>query len=233
MAIARATGNIGLNTTAPGGSSSVSKAFTNNVASGSLIVVAAWSSDAVTLSCSDNNGGSYSQIVTRTSGTLGQRTSLFRAFNHSAGATTVTITPSSSSYLGICITEYTGADTSSPDDGNNNGGATSSSQPNSGDIVTTTAGLVVCAATLEPSTVFPQVAGSGFTAQYNAATSGSLYAHGYEDQITGASGTYPGIWSANQDVWQCVAMAFKEATGGGGGGGVVPIIQNQFRQRRA
>lgn len=182
------------------GSSSIAKAFGSAVTAGNfLVVTSSQGSTNNNHTIADTNGNTWFTAVTRSvsfGGIIDQRSTIFYAPNAKAGATTVTVSGTNVSDIGIA--EYSGLLTASPLDGTN-----SSLTADPGNIVTTVAGLVIGYV----QSVNDVTAGTGFTKRLDQSLGGRFKK--VEDQITSAAGTYDAAWSASAAQTMSLAAAFK------------------------
>ncbi|MCE5334106.1 MAG: hypothetical protein LLG06_05910 [Desulfobacteraceae bacterium] len=134
--------------------SSLSKAFLGNVSLGNLIVVCVGTKTGVLPSggCSDSLGNSYSQAVVayNDQGSNVRYAAIYYAIVTTAGACTVTVTPSSSCPIAMSISEFSGCAGSSPLD-TINSGIGSSTAPSSGSVTPNGSDLLVGSMTFEGS----------------------------------------------------------------------------------
>ena len=152
-------------------------------------------------SIGDNQGNAFSQVGSEVVTPGGAKTRLYYAGNIRGGTETVTVTLSGSSpYLEAYVTEYRGADPTSPLDGSaqHTGSAGSAS---SGNITTTASADLIAAYCVGDNSCS---VGSGFTARstYNSNL--------VEDKTVAAAGTYAATASASGG-WAMVAVALKPA----------------------
>lgn len=115
MATARVAGSHAQQMSS-GLTSAITLAYGGALTPGSLldVTVALYNSPAVTVTVSDGTNGSYTQIGTYSvygGGVQGNSSKWIFKNNGSSGTPTVTVTPSSSSYVTIALDEYTGMGT--------------------------------------------------------------------------------------------------------------------------
>lgn len=149
------------------------------------------------------------------SGDPGSIQQWFFANNGSSGTPTVTVTPSGSAYISLCIEEYTGVETVSPIRTSHSGTGNATGTAPTGTILATDGDLIVAGVNFSggsPLSVdVPFTLGATFTA--GGITQGLATAYhvlaGQENCIFNAVTTF-GPWSA-------VGVAYKAASAGAGG----------------
>lgn len=186
--------------------SSTTVAVTRTVGAGNaLIVWTTWGDTSGTVTCADNNGGSYTASAdSPADATDSQSMKAFYALNHNAGSTTVTVTFSpAKSFRGIVVLEVSGAalhagnkgayvSAGSGTDGISTGNITPTSQPGvlfalcfgAHDLDLATAGTGATSI----DTAWPGFGGSGDAAQLSKKTISSLSA--VAGTFTPSSGTH-------------------------------------------
>lgn len=143
----------------------------------------------------DNAGNSYAEVAAaRAIDTgAGSVVDLWYAKNSVSGATTVTITPSSSvSNGGVVIWEFAGASTSAPlDQAGALNNQASTATPAAPSVTTAVSGEVVISLAAVAGNISGLSSGSAFT------TDSSLKGNGWAHFVTSAAGTYGAQWSAS------------------------------------
>lgn len=183
---------------------------------GNLIVVgfASLPAYAPTISSiSDGAGNAYAEAGSARSvdSTGNDIVDLWYAKNSKSGATTITITPSSSGQAAAVIWEFSGANTTSPLDQTvvlNNQTATATA---SGGTVTTSAANELIISVMSPTGSVSGIA-SG-----NLFVSDSLvFGVGWAHLLTSTAGTYAASWNASGS-YSATSVSFKAATSGTSG----------------
>jgi len=193
------------------------QAFTSNVTAGNAIVVcvSTYNSGTLTVTVTDSLGNTYSQAGSYSTNVV-NRVSIWYAVNITGGACTVTVTPSASAYMDICVIEYSGVKTSSPVSSTTGTTGTSGTYA-PGTLTVATAGSVaigVAGVTANTNT-FCGSGPSGLVAVVSDLNSPILVA----DSIASAN-INPTIVSSNQ-AWAAVGAVLDPTTPSGSGGGVV------------
>lgn len=145
------------------------------------------------------------------------------------GTFNVVITPTASAYLDTIVEVWDGVDQSTPVDGTpdeyTSGGTTSplarTIAVSSTQVLTDYIALRTTGNTLGPSgtRIGTQLTGGSFSTASASYTNGSA---------SSSSWTYTAT-----PVISFVGLVLNEASGGGGGGLSIPVVMNQYRQRRA
>lgn len=210
MAIALVAGSVHTGTGA--NASSASAAFTSNTAGNFLVAVIGW----------NNSGRSFTSVVDTAGNTwtgvgtlVSSSTALTRIFfvancKASAGTNTVTMNIGGGANTAITIAEYSGVATSSPLNVTNQLTGTTSNPKLTTGITTTVAGDLIISA-LEWVGTSALTAGTGFTRESSVLHTTNV--QGMEDQITTATGTFTGDWTATAAQWALQVAAFKPNTG--------------------
>lgn len=196
--------------------------FDSSTTSGNLIVVAVTSYGA-TQTCNtvtDTKGNTYTKIgsVNRSPGD--DTIDLFYAKNITGGAShRIDVTMANTENIGIAMSEYSGADTSSPLDTNNNSGNGTGSTATSGSITPSVNNcLIFVGGTDQRLATTTVTAGSGYTLRAMAGTADNSVRVYSEDQIQSTAAAITGDFAIGTSVtWAASIAAFKPAVGGGGG----------------
>lgn len=183
------------------------KAFTSNVSAGSVLIADIYLSDgaATVSSVTDTNGNTWAAIgsiqVMNGAGLI------YYAKNATAGATTVTVTPSTGG-THVLLHEYSGLDTSAPLEANVSATGTSTATADSG-AATVTAGSLVHGFIFALRVI---TAGSGFTertndAFFNDVESEDRTAPGGSVNVTATLADATGTWAAFLAAFKLPAAA--------------------------
>ncbi len=146
---------------------SINVTLTVSPAVGNLMVlgVSYWNAGAPTMTISDNKGNTWHQLGSTQNDIPTSHTyiSLYYAVVTVAGATSVTITPSSNSWLSAIYAEFSGVNATTPTDGSVGAAPTSTKNADSGALTPTQSGdLLVCVA-MDNSDGSVGVSGAGYT----------------------------------------------------------------------
>ena len=182
--------------------SSFSITFPNSTRAGDTILVGFdFVASASVSSVSDSQGNPFSEVGTQLTSPGGARSRVYFANNIKGGSDTVTVTlTSSSAYLEVYLTEFTGVNQNNPIDAQ--AGATGyAGSVSSGNATTTQAGDAIYGFCVGDNAC---TAGSGFTALSN------LHSNLSEEQIAGNAGSYAATGSANSS-WTMQMVALKPA----------------------
>jgi hypothetical protein len=184
---------------AAGAASSFALPFPSNTKAGDLILIGFdFGSNAAFSSIMDSQGNVFTEVGIQLTSPGGSNSRLYYANNIKGGADTVTINLSSSSYLEVYLTEYSGVNQAAPIDAQ--AGATGpAGAVSSGNATTTAAGDLIygfCAADFSCS------AASGFNAR------STLNNNLIEDTIAASPGAYAAAASANNG-WTMQMVALK------------------------
>lgn len=194
-------------------STSLSVVMPSNVTAGNALIACGavdyWSNPSL----SDNRGNSWSITVSHVDGTLHGKAFCAHAVNVAAGATTVTLNPSGTSYMLLSVFEVSGIKTSSPVDRT----GTSFNTLGTGVSVSTSSGL---ADTCSYIVVWAHdwhnyntwTAGAGYTNRQLVQMSGGNYIGVMADKNvrTGLSGIQSATLTKSVDAyWQAVIAAYK------------------------
>lgn len=193
-----------------GSVASVSKAFTSNVAAGSLLVVGVHSDTTAIASATvtDTLNGSHAAANTGVAAN-GQRAGIFYTANSAGGACTVTF-DSGTDFMTLGIAEFSGAATTTPLNANNSGSGTSAAPATS--TLATTGTTVLVGTMTHASAQQTLTPGTGFFTVFGDETVDALPIQ-MEYKI-GANGTLAATWTAGASVvWGASAAAFSEAAG--------------------
>jgi hypothetical protein len=224
MAIAYVQGT-GIN--ASGEVSSLAKAFASNVTGGNAIAVGIsmeWDAEVIN-SVTDTRSNTYTSQIEYSLGTT-DKVAIFGAVNISGGSCTVTVALANPAYLAIGIAEASGVATSSYGDGTKTATGTSTT-PATGSFSTTDTDIIFGVVGYRAYTTV--AVGSGWSLIYEYENYDNMTIS-FEYQI-GASGSYNAQWTLGASAqWLCCAAAFKPA--GGGASLSIPVVMNQYRQRR-
>jgi chitodextrinase len=188
---------------APGTASSWSASFPANTAAGDLILVAFdFDTNSTPSSVTDAQSNTFIEVGSQLTSPAGSRSRVYYAKNIKGGADTVTVNLSSSSgWIELYLTEYSGADPTNPIDAqagsSGNAGAVSS-----GSATTTVAGDAIYGYCVGD---YACTAGSGFTAR--STFNGNLI----EDMTAGNPGSYAATGSANRG-WTMQMVALKPSS---------------------
>mgnify|MGYP001215696728 CR=1 FL=1 len=189
---------------------SLNCAFPANVVSGNLLVVGGTTIGG-NVTVTDSLGTSYT-VYQGTSG--GVTTFVAFGIAPSSGANTVTVTPTSTSYVSYSINEFSGEDATPYDDDSTPVAAGTSTTPSDALVTTAAGGLVVGVVyKAGTATITP---GSGYTTIGEEEDDNTYIAHSFIFQIVGAATTYNVDWTLGSSVaWVCLGVSFKAAAGGG------------------
>jgi hypothetical protein len=151
------------------GTTTLVQVFTNNVASGNLIVAAAsWdSTSTTTMSCTDSRGNTYSNVNVWNDTTNTQTLGICYAIGGSSGADTVTVTlGAGASFRRMVISEYSGVAATSPVDVSASAPAaaatTTTDATTSGAVTTTLDGDLIYGAVMDTTGSATTIQGTGF-----------------------------------------------------------------------
>lgn len=211
MAITKATGNVGLTAVTTG--TSVSRAFANNVAAGSLLVGFAAVNANETITFGDNNGNSWDPAITLWYADLNTYIAFGYVLSANAGATTVSQSGATSTSRWITVCEYVPGSAvsliTSPVSAFGTG-----SNPDAGAITSTGPAVFLAGGVVYFNTA--PTPGSGYTA-LDAGQASMSYTQVIEDQIfaTGQTNHHP-AYSSSKEFWALLGIGFQESGGGGG-----------------
>lgn len=229
MAIARVTHSAGW-TPATNTGTTVTKAYSTNLTSGSLLVAVIGSlgssaPDTVISSVSDGTQ-TWTVIPGASIGEVGLGRGIAIAYfanNQLTTTPTVTVTSGGSQTWALWLAEYTGVATTTPLEGQ-----AESSQSGAGTVVMSGQTIAVASTALMISAAIyapagsGETAGTGYTRQYDGTPSGlPSYPFAIQDNIAG-TGTQSVAWDGSvndKTYWAGVAAAFKIA---GGASGALP-----------
>ena len=192
------------------------------VTAGNLLVVdVGWGSDTITASVA-GNGNTYTSIVKNQNVSQGAHEK-FYAKNVNGGATTVTVTFSSTiGFRDIAVTEYSGLDTTAPLDQSTSNIGTSTDDPSTDDasagpVTTTTNDQLIHGAIKYGSVVnVTVVAGTAFTQRLNQQGAATVTQQA-EDRLLATAGSVTALWTTTGTQNYIATLAtFKLAAGGGG-----------------
>jgi hypothetical protein len=229
-AITRATGNCYLGASASS-ATSVSRAFTNSVTAGSLLVaVCLMTNTDEAQTVSDGTNTWTSNAIRLWHGNLAVGIQIGYAANAVAGATTVTCSSAAGVNRSIYVCEYAGVATTSPVDGTPVSASSdgTASNPDPGGITSTGGAVFIGAGVLYPAGAATE--GVGYTEQVESTAGiGGLQVN-IEDQIFSSAQTnqHP-KYDNDFNYWPMLGIAFKEASGGGGGA-AIPRVQRHRKQ---
>lgn len=215
-----------------GSVASLAKAFTSNLTAGNLVVVGgvSYSKVLTATSATDSRSHTYTRDASETGAATGQA-DVYSTPNVTAGACTVTLTPSSSSYLSIVMAEVSGAATSSHLDVAATGTGTSTG-PVTGNLVTTQADYIFAVMTVSGGTSITET----YTLVFEDEDWSDMPISG-QYRIPGSSGTYTMAWTLGSSLlWACAAGAYKPAAAGtraGRPGLIIPLLPPDAALKRA
>jgi hypothetical protein len=176
--------------------------FPNSTRAGDTILVGFdFVASASVGSVSDSQGNPFSEVGAQLTSPGGARSRVYFANNIKGGSDTVTVTlTSSSAYVEVYVTEFTGVNQNNPIDAQ--AGATGyAGSVSSGNATTTQAGDAIYGFCVGDNAC---TAGSGFTALSN------LHSNLSEEQIVGNAGSYAATGNANSS-WTMQMVALKPA----------------------
>lgn len=205
------------------------------VTAGNLMTVKVRLGGNVTVTISDG-GNTWTQIpgASKNPDADGDSVQVYYAKNVTGGSRTVNVAPSSSVSVRGHVSEWSGADTSSPADQSNLTDTQIGTTANSGSITTSAAGMLVlfCATGMTQGTWTAGTLGSATATIPTNGTTGKT-AIEYHNEASGASRS----GAISFDVSETVAFAsifnFKDSAGGGPtpavkdmiGGGIIPYAR--------
>jgi len=194
---------VGVSQYQPG---TTSAAIARTVASGSGLVACGWADSGGALSSgnlTDNKGNTWTLVGTSTQ-SFAAVISLWVCPSAASGSTTITLTPDNpSDKCGLAISEFTGADSSSPVDAFAmvfNTGLTATPSP--GSLTTTSDGDLLFGYLFQNYQNVQYTAASGFTIEIGGTGSGEFCC---EVATVGAAGTYPVSWTTSDSIPPAVA----------------------------
>lgn len=215
-----------------------SLAFDNPLAAGSLVVVGATQFQRTlgTGSCADNNGGSYTRVAEAVN--ADNHCAMWYAYNHGAGATTVTVTPTGSPAtedLSIAIAEdsliVAGTD---PLNASGTGTGTSATHSASTSGATTVPDTRVWVVDGHLGTTSSPAGGNGITVRESQTPNADMpIAMG--DKTVSSTGTQTGSFTWENANFAAVIAAFKIDTSGAAAPRAVrtnfpkPVLREPFR----
>ncbi len=209
---------VGVSQLAHGSTSSVS--ITRTVASGSGLIACGWADSGGALSSgnlTDDKGNAWTLLGISTQ-SFAAAIALWVCPEAESGSTTVTLTPDNASdECGLFISEFTGADSSSPVDDFAllfNTGLTTTPSP--GSLTTTSPNDLVFGYLLQNYENVNYTAGSGFSIEIGGTGSGEFCC---EVATVGAAGTYPVNWTASDSIPPAVAAVAIRAQ-------LAPVVAN-------
>lgn len=200
---------------------------TSAITAGSLgvLLVHSYSNTVTVTSVTDDKGNTWTLVGHSPDNGVGERVSMYYAYNMAAGATVITITQSSTVGRTTAFTEVSGFSTTDPlaSSGTGSGGAADFTF----NIATVPANALIIGAISRQNN--PPTAGAAYTSAYG--TANNFYQLGQYDLDTGAAGTiaFNGTQAAS-NTWTGIAAAFNFAAGGGGSGGGAAHYYNQRRR---
>jgi hypothetical protein len=206
IAHVQSTGNQGT-----GSLASLAKAYGSSPSNGNLLVctvVGFQAAGAPTFVISDTQTNTWASAGRSVDATGHMVTEVFFAKNCTGGADTVTVTPSVNSVLTMAISEYSGADTVSPN-------GSSSQATGSGTSPTVAYGSIVLANSLAYGAIGVLnggadtiTVGAGFTERFNGGASAANLGVEVEDQIVSSNGS--ATWTLSVGLtWCAVGTNFK------------------------
>jgi len=181
---------------------------------GNLIVVgwaSAWGTIPIVTGVTDNVGNTYAEAGSaRSVDSANDMVDIWYAKNSKAGATSLTITPSTSGTGAAMIWEFSGADTVSPlDQTSVLNSQPASTTPSGASITTGSANEVII------SLLVPAGSPSGIVSG-NPFTNDSLnFGVGWAHLFTTSVGTYRAQWAAASGTYASSSVSFKAAASGG------------------
>src|SRR5579862_8522058 len=172
-----------------GTASTFSLSFAANTAKGNLILVAFdFDTNSTPSTVGDSQGNVFTEVGGQLTSPGGARSRVYCAKNIKGGADTVTVNLSSSSaWIELYISEYSGVDTVTPVDAQA-GASGSAGSVSSGSATTTVANDVIYGYCLGDSVCSP---GSGFAAR------STFHGNLIEDKIAGGAGSYAATATAS------------------------------------
>lgn len=193
-------------------------------AASDLILGVSTFNSGITLTIADDLSNAFTQLGSyAVNGNI--RGSLWRLNNASAGARTITVTPSASAYMDLFLTEYAGLSSASPTGTSTNTGTSAS--PTSGSVtVTGTYQLVVAMFALQNqvSQVCPESA-----AAIVGVSPGTVNSPGAFIEAMVQSSLNAKLTLISSQAWAVCAVALSPASAPGSGGVVVPCHQQGLR----
>ena len=145
-----------------------------------MVGIDAWNTGSTTVAVADNMGNTYAQAI-RQQGTSDHNDvlAIWWCIPTTGGSgLQVTVTPSASSYMDVCIAEYSYTPGATISVESTNGSSASSNAATSGNLTLTGSDLVFCAVDLDASVV--PTAGSGFVIRYDGHN--NIQQAAFEDQ---------------------------------------------------
>jgi chitodextrinase len=186
-----------------GTASTFSLSFAANTAKGNLILVAFdFDTNSTPSTVADSQGNVFTEVGTQLTSPGGARSRVYCAKNIKGGADTVTVNLSSSSaWIELYISEYSGVDTVNPVDAQA-GASGSSGSASSGAATTTVTNDVIYGYCVGDSVCSP---GAGFSAR------STFHGNLIEDKTAGSAGAYAATATANSG-WSMQLVALRPTT---------------------
>ena len=186
-----------------GTASTFSLSFPANTAKGNLILVAFdFDTNSTPSTVADSQGNVFTEVGTQLTSPGGARSRVYCAKNIKGGADTVTVSLSSSSaWIELYISEYSGVDTVNPVDAQA-GASGSAGSASSGSATTTVTNDVIYGYCVGDSVCSP---GSGFAAR------STFHGNLIEDKIAGSAGAYAATATASSG-WSMQLVALRPTT---------------------
>jgi type II secretory pathway pseudopilin PulG len=197
----------------------IAQSFTANVQGGDLIVVVvSWNSSATTtVTCSDNNGNTYTNAISTNDATGVRAQAICYAPNVQAGSTTVTATfGASSTFRRLSIHEYRGILATAPVDITKSAVAantTATDNVSTGNMTTTVAGDLIFGAVTESGTATAVTITAGTNYTQRTLISSEVAS---QDRVQAAAGAIASTNTFNKvSRYVAQAVAFKPSSSPG------------------
>ena len=194
------------------GASSYSISLVSNATAGNCLVMGNSEFNPTTTGTVSGGGETWSQRVAPNFGS--QDTFIDRALNISAGAKTITFTPTSGTPdWGGCLCEFSGVATSSADDGSNSASGATQTTADPGAATTTATDLIFAFCGYGGGTITENAGGEGYTliAEHEDGSGAEPFSATYKVSV--AAGSPKDTWTIPIGVWAAGVIALKESGG--------------------